>query len=106
MINRTEEPMVFVFPKECGALEIAEVKAHIITQLDLHHPHKVIFDLRQCLFIDSSGIGFILGRYKQLDVWKGALVLYGVNPNVSKVLRLSGIYNLMKIIEREDREDA
>ena len=106
MNQRTEEPMVFVFPKECGAVEIAEIRAHIVTQLDLHHPVKVIFDLRQCQFIDSSAIGFILGRYKQLDTWNGTLLLYGVSAGVSKVLRLSGLFHIMKIIEREEHEDA
>lgn len=101
-----EEPMVFVFPKECGALEVEEIRSKIISQIDIKHPLKVIFDMRPCTFMDSSGIGFILGRYKQLQGWSGELILYGVSGSVSKVLRLSGLYSLMTILQREDCKDA
>lgn len=106
MGNIKEEPMVFVFPKEWGALEVEEMRLKIIRQIDLHHPMKVIFDLRQSIFMDSSGIGFILGRYKQLQEWNGELILYGVSGNVAKVLRLSGIYSLITCLAREDCGDA
>lgn len=106
MSAKREEPMVFVFPKEVGALEVEEVRLRIIREIDLKHPLKVIFDLRQSVFMDSSGVGFILGRYKQLKEWNGELILYGVSGNVSKVLRLSGIYSLMTCLQKEDCEDA
>lgn len=101
-----EDSMVFVFPKECGALEVDEIRKRIIHQIDVTKPTKVIFDLRQCGFMDSSGVGFILGRYKQLLPWNGELILYGITANVSKVLRLSGVYGLLTCLDKEECEDA
>ena len=105
-MTKQDDAMVFVFPKECGALEVDEIRKRIIHQIDLNKPSKVIFDLRQCNFMDSSGIGFILGRYKQLLEWHGELILYGICPSVSKVLRLSGIYSLLTCLDKEECEDA
>ena len=105
-MTKQDDSMVFLFPKECGALEVDELRKRIIQQIELNKPSKVIFDLRQCTFMDSSGVGFILGRYKQLTQWNGELILYGICPNVGKVLRLSGIYSLLTCLDKEECNDA
>ena len=50
-----------------------------------------IFDLSQVNFIDSSGIGLLLGRYKQVNEYKGKLIICGVNKQIKKTLAISGI---------------
>ena len=51
----------------------------------------VVFDLNNVTFLDSSGIGLILGRYKQVREYKGELIICGVNKNIKKTLAISGI---------------
>ena len=52
-------------------------------------PRNLIMDLSKVSFIDSSGLGVILGRLKQIQSRKGKLILTGVRPEVKKVLDLS-----------------
>ena len=56
---------------------------------------SVIFDMSELDFMDSTGIGILLGRYKRLK--KLGVKTYVANPttNVEKVLELSGIYEIM-----------
>jgi len=53
-------------------------------------------ELSELDFMDSSGIGMILGRYKKLRDRGGKLVLMRMKPSVNRVLELSGIYQLME----------
>jgi stage II sporulation protein AA (anti-sigma F factor antagonist) len=51
----------------------------------------VVFDLSLVSFIDSSGIGLLLGRYKQVKEYQGDIVICGVNKQIKKTLAISGI---------------
>lgn len=56
---------------------------------------RAVFNLAGVKFMDSTGIGFLIGRYKKLK--KYGMGMYLENPNVGadKILELSGIYTLM-----------
>ncbi|MBQ3166148.1 MAG: STAS domain-containing protein [Clostridia bacterium] len=65
---------------------------------DLKGYTKVIFNLNELTFMDSTGIGMLLGRYKKLK--KIGVPMYIENPtvNVEKMLVLAGIYEVIKKI--------
>ena len=56
---------------------------------------KVVFDLSKVSFMDSTGIGFLIGRYKTFS--RFGLPVYISNPNreTDKILTLGGIYALL-----------
>ncbi len=56
---------------------------------------NLIFDLSGVSFIDSAGLGVILGRYKKVSAAGGKVYLAGAGPQVKKILELSGLLNLM-----------
>lgn len=56
--------------------------------------NHIIFDLSGLSFMDSSGIGLIMGRYKFISPVGGKIVLAGVNEETDKLLKLSGIYKI------------
>ncbi len=61
----------------------------------------IVFNLRHLDFMDSSGIGIILGRYNQLKNSNGTVMVIGMKPLVHKVFQLSGLSQIIKIIEDE-----
>ncbi len=63
--------------------------------------NNIIINLSKIKFIDSTGIGAILGRYKKLKKNNGQLVLVGVNKRVEKIFALSGITGLIPIYDKE-----
>ena len=56
---------------------------------------KAYIDLQKVTFMDSTGIGFLIGRYKKL--LRLGIKTYIVNPNAAadKILSLAGIYSLI-----------
>jgi stage II sporulation protein AA (anti-sigma F factor antagonist) len=59
----------------------------------------VIFYFTHTTFIDSSGIGLILGRYNQLKLEGRKLKLSNLNNTAYKVFELTGIFNIMEYVE-------
>lgn len=59
----------------------------------------IIFDFTGTDFMDSSGIGVIMGRYKKVIFAGGRVAVTGVNKSVDRIFRLSGLY---KIIHKFD----
>lgn len=53
-------------------------------------------DLSGLTFMDSSGIGVIIGRYKILSARGGAITVTKVNTQVDKLIRMAGLYSILK----------
>lgn len=63
----------------------------------------IIFDFEGVPFMDSSGIGMIMGRYKRVIFTGGRAFVTGVGPSVDRIFRISGLY---KIIEKYDSVES
>jgi len=67
-------------------------------------PRKVIFDFSNVSFMDSAGIGMLLGRYKVIRMLGGNLAICHVNNQIKKVFEISGILKIIPIINDENEE--
>lgn len=63
--------------------------------------HHIILNLNELHFMDSSGIGVILGRYKQIKGKGGRMVVCEVNPQVYRLFELSGLFKIMTFYDNE-----
>ncbi len=54
----------------------------------------IIFDFSDLKFMDSSGIGLIIGRYRLIRPLSGKIVLVGVSEQIDRIISLSGVYKL------------
>jgi len=59
---------------------------------------NIIIDLNSLQFMDSSGIGLIMGRYKLSSNNNGKVYLINVSSRVEKILSMSGILKIVTII--------
>lgn len=79
-----------------NAIQIREKADRIIERNHIKH---IIFDFSGSSFMDSAGIGVIMGRYKKVIFIGGKIAVASVNSAVDRIFRLSGLY---KIIEKYD----
>ena len=60
-------------------------------------PEKLILDLSRVDFMDSSGLGLILGRYSAVKKIGGEMVVINPNKGVMKILKLAGVERIIRI---------
>ena len=53
--------------------------------------NHIIFDLSELEFMDSSGIGLVLGRLKELRAVDGRILIINPNPTMEKIFQCSGL---------------
>ena len=66
-------------------------------EITRYMPRKVILDFRNVSFMDSSGIGMVIGRYKIIKMLGGSLEMMNVNSNIKKIFEMSGIAKICYI---------
>ena len=71
--------------------------------LEKYPINRVIFDFTGVEFMDSSGIGVIMGRYKQMCYVGGEIYVRGIGRAVERIFQMSGLYKLVK--RWEEREE-
>ena len=70
--------------------------------IDAHVLRQVVFDFSNSGFMDSSGIGVIMGRYKKLRYAGGHVLVAGVSGRLEKVFQLSGRNSIVGRYEQTD----
>ena len=65
------------------------------------HQSRVLLDMSETQYIDSSAIGWLIGSSKQLKDGGGTLVVYGVQPAVRQVLDLLKVGRVVPLVEDE-----
>ncbi|MDD3267884.1 MAG: anti-sigma F factor antagonist [Syntrophomonadaceae bacterium] len=81
---------------------IAErVRDEIDNRITENQIKNLILNLEKVTFIDSSGLGLIIGRYKKINSLNGKMYIVGARPTVEKILFFSGINKLVPIYRTE-----
>ena len=70
-------------------------------------PQKLIFDLSAVSFMDSSGLGLIMGRYSVMKELGGEMTVWNPSPETRSILHLAGMERLVRIeYPRDSRPEA
>ena len=84
--------------KLCGELDehhSAYVRMSLDSLIDGGNIKRLYIDMSCLSFMDSTGVGVLIGRYKRLKPHGVPIYIQSPTPTVDRVLGLSGIYNIM-----------
>lgn len=81
------------------------VRSEIDALIFDYRPKKVVLDLSEISFMDSSGLGLIMGRYALVKDFGGTFTLRAPTVAVMKILSLAGMERMIKI-EKSIKEDV
>ena len=95
--------LVVKFIGDVDNLVCEHYKNRLETLISENKYKKVIMDFSNVTFIDSSGLGLILGRYNQLKKYNGTLYVSGVNKQTEKIFNIAGIWTIMDRYESIDQ---
>ena len=86
---------------QCSASGIRRDLDALLSDTRIRH---LVIDLNDMPFMDSSGLGVILGRYRTLQLRGGTVKLMHLSPQVKRVYDLSGMARIIPIISKEETE--
>ncbi len=78
-----------------------EFRQKIDEALETDGVRHVILSLKGVTFVDSSGLGAILGRYKKINANGGLLLAANIRPQVARVFELSGLLKIIRTFGTE-----
>ena len=61
--------------------------------------NNIVFDFEDTKFMDSSGIGIILGRYKKIALFGGKVFVVHADKQIKRILLVSGVSKIVQIME-------
>ena len=67
--------------------------------IDNVQPKTVALDFSAVTFMDSSGVGLVMGRYKNARRYSAQLEVHGLSGNSEKIMRMSGLEKLVKFVK-------
>ena len=94
---KKDKLLVITFTEEIDHFAAEKIRRRADYEIEIHIPRKVIFDFKNVTFMDSSGIGMIIGRYKLVTMFGGEFAIVNVNKIIKKTLEMSGILKIIKI---------
>jgi len=95
-------------------LEINEEIDHHISQnlrrtidyeIQRRNPKRIILDFNNVYFMDSAGIGMVIGRYKTASMIGAKLEMKNVRKNVKRIFEMTGVLKIIPIIEEEESDE-
>ena len=60
-------------------------------------PRKTVLDFNKVTFMDSSGIGMLIGRYKVMKMFGGSIEIINAKPSIKKIFEMCGIPKIIKV---------
>jgi stage II sporulation protein AA (anti-sigma F factor antagonist) len=78
------------------------IREEVDKEIDNNNIKNIIFDLEGMHFMDSSGIGVVIGRYKKVQKLGGQAGVINMNSRVERIFKMSGLFNIIKKFENKN----
>ncbi len=91
-------------------LEITEEIDHHTTEkirrladyeIQRRSPKRVIFDFNSVVFMDSAGIGMVIGRYKTASMIGAKMEMINVRESIRKIFEMTGVLKIIPVVKEE-----
>ena len=96
-----ENCLTIFLPEDVDHHNAEEIKREADRLIDREHIRYIIFDFADTGFMDSSGIGVIMGRYKKVYMMGGEVWAVHISERMRKILTMSGVMKIMQIYEED-----
>lgn len=91
--------MRYHMPKEVDQHAAEEIRTFLEQMIQTAQIRKLVFDFAETEFMDSSGIGVVIGRCRTLGYYDGKVSAANIGNRVAKIFQASGLYRIIEIEE-------
>lgn len=79
------------------------LRSKVEKTIDEQGIQHILLNLKDLSFMDSSGLGVILGRYKRISQLGGQMIVCSISPNIYRLFELSGMFKILKVVDSEQQ---
>ena len=94
-LQNSGDRLIIYLSGEIDHHSAAEMRFFIDGELERSTPSLIIFDFSGVEFMDSSGIGLVMGRLRVISGWGGKAAIENPRPSIRKMLKLAGLEKLI-----------
>ena len=98
MYEQTNQGLTVLLPKEIDHHTADGIRQEVDRRIVQDGVSAIIFDFRNTTFMDSSGIGLLMGRYKMVSYVGGSICVTGANEKIRKLLCLANAQKYVHIV--------
>ena len=100
--EKNNDKLIVDFIGELDHHSAEEVRVKVDDRIERDNIKKLILNFSGVTFMDSSGIGGVVGRFKKISSLGGSLSITNISNNVKKVFELSGLFKIIKNYDTVD----
>ena len=97
IFNEETRVLIFKINEEIDECSVQKIRGRVDYEIERYMPKKVIFDFDCVTFMDSAGIGLIIGRYKLANMLGIEMEITNLTHNVKKIFEMSGVLRLIPV---------
>ena len=97
--DQTGKELFLEITEEIDHHAVEKIRRKADDEITRYMPRNVIFDFNNVTFMDSAGIGMVLGRYKMIRMIGGSLEMINVSPKLKKIFEMSGVTKIVPLKE-------
>ena len=89
--------LILKITEEIDDYSASKIRRIADNEIQRYMPKKVVFDFNDVSFMDSAGIGLLIGRYKFANMLGGKLEIANLSGSIQKIFEMSGILKLISV---------
>ena len=97
--EKENKRLIFEIHEDIDECVAKKIRRKLDNEIERYMPKEVIFDFNKVSFMDSAGIGLLIGRYKLAKMLGGVAEITNTSKSIEKVLEMSGITRIIPIIQ-------
>lgn len=93
--KKEDKQLIFKLEEDIDECTVQKIRRKLDNEIERYMPKEVIFDFNNVSFMDSAGIGLIIGRYKLANMLGGKVQVANMTTSVRKIFEMSGMAKII-----------
>lgn len=102
--KKEDKQLIFKINEDIDECCVQKIRRKLDNEIERYMPKEIIFDFSNVSFMDSAGIGLLIGRYKLAEMLGGKVKISNINTTIRKIFEMSGILRIMPEVKNTPKE--
>lgn len=98
---KEDKQLIFKITEDIDECLAQKIRRKLDNEIERYMPKEIIFDFSKVSFMDSAGIGLLIGRYKLAKLLGGNTKIVNSSKAIKKMLEMSGVVRIIPVEESQ-----